>query len=292
MSEDKPSSMSRGAFVMLDVLGFKGIWRRPDVRHDPSLVLRKLEGLVERAKEHALDRVGQLPKGLLRGTLETFEAILISDTIAAGLVLNEAALEMAGRSIGPAQAAVGFGALSTIAAAEFVNEILRAAAESPVPLTLRGAISWGEFVLHERCMVGPAVDEAAECGNLAEAAIVYCAPSALQVTQKNLRAEFGHGALVPWVVPLKGGRSFNTLAVAPFDVESNAALTVWSAIEPTFDRGRLDVEAKRQRSAEFFGRAIAAFSETQAVRRKWASLAPLLLKSAVPAATSSRHTDG
>jgi hypothetical protein len=277
--------MQRGAFVMLDVLGFKGIWRRADVV-DPSQVLRKLEGLLDLAKQHAFERVGMRPRGLLEGTLERFEAILVSDTIAAGLVLKESTFDRAVKHVGPEQAAISLGAMTVNAAAQFVDEVICAAAEGPVPLAIRGAIAWGEFVLHERCMIGPAVDEAAECGNAAEAAIVFCTPSALQATEKGLRAEFGRGSLVPWAVPMKGGGSFNTLAVAPFDVDVNSALAVWTAIEPTFKPRRLEIELKRQRSSEFFRRAIDAFSETQAVRKEFARLAPSLLKLATVAPTS------
>jgi hypothetical protein len=250
----KPA-MPRGAFVMLDVLGFKGIWRR----EDPSLVLAKLVTIAARAKLYAEARLqgpGMIP---LRGTLR-FEVSMLSDTIAGGISLEEAAVEAAAQPFGSKAALGGLEGLSVKVAGDFASEVVRAAADGPIPLALRGAIAFGQFMMQAQSMLGPAVDEAAECEKLAEAAIVYCAPSALQVLEE-LRAPLRPGPFVHWGVPLRGGRAYETFAVAPWDRDADVTSTVWTAIKDTFDRRRMDVELKRQRTQQFLRHAQALFEE-------------------------------
>jgi hypothetical protein len=261
--------MPRGAFVMLDALGFKGIWRRDDVKSDPSLVLRKLEEIGETAKEYASDRLVGTTRIPLRGLLSAWEVTLLSDTIAAGIFLNEAQVEETAKHAGE-NALLALGSVSLSAAAEFASEVLRIAATQP-PLALRGAIAWGNFIMRPRCMVGPAVDEAAECAQKAEAAVVWCTPSALQVLER-VQAPLGRHPLIRWRVPFKGGQVYDTFVVSPFDRQADTATRAgfWSALEPSFDRRRLGVEVKRQRTAEFVQHASQTLdSENAAMEKFW-----------------------
>jgi hypothetical protein len=196
------------------------------------------------------------------GEVMAWEVTLLSDTIASGIFLNDGFGEV-GESAGSPLGLIGIRA-----AAEFAGEVIRMASLHPPAFALRGSIAWGDFIMRPECMVGPAVDEAADCAEQAEAAVVWCAPSALHVLE-GMPTRAVHPLFVRWPVPLKGGRAYETFAVSPLTRNHDKATrdAFWSALEPSFDRSRLDVEIKRQRTAEFVRHALQT-TDTEAAASK------------------------
>jgi hypothetical protein len=114
-------------------------------------------------------------------------------------------------------------------------------------------------------MVGPAVDEAAGFAAVAQAAVVCCAPSALDL-QAKVMAPLGSHPLIRWRVPLNNnGEAYETFVVSPFHRESasSSRSAFWDALEPTFDVTVRSVEEKRQNTAEFVRHASAQLDEQQ-----------------------------
>jgi hypothetical protein len=172
---------------------------------------------------------------------------MLSDTIAVGITTKKIP--------GATQADEAFlDRASILLAAGFTNEVLRVAAEDEPVFAYRGCISFGEFQMQESFLVGPAVDEAAECMNLAQGAFVWLTSSARRLPGwDSLVEESTSFFFVRNRVPLKGGDEYETWAIAPFrDTETKAAREALVArLEASFAGGSFDVELKRQRTIDF-----------------------------------------
>lgn len=246
-------STGRGAFAMLDALGFKGIWRK----YGHHEVLAKLGALRDSVDAKVREQLGgedrrDLPEKFF---IHAVRLAFLSDTIVIGVpVRNQRPNHQP--SVEAADGA------ATIVAATFASHILRLALRDPQPrLAFRGCIAVGEFAVDgdERFIVGPAVDDAAQLHEQAEGAIVWLAPSAQRVMTPNLLASAAPRPLFEYSVPLKGGSAYDTFAVSPFAhaVSGELREDVENAILETFERddGRLDVAIKQQNTARFLGAA-------------------------------------
>jgi hypothetical protein len=197
---------------MFDALGFKGIWTREEVRDEPERVITKLKELQGHA-HRTLDLLREeLPDIEKRAGIRIqVETMFLSDTVVIGAWADAAP----GASVSAER--TDFAAI--VAVSRLTSSVLAHAALKPAPLAYRGCIAFGDFALDERFIVGPAVDAAAEAIDAAEAAFVWLAPSAKRVVHAAIR---GAGAnisdlLVSHHVPLKGGGSYRTWVVSPFD---------------------------------------------------------------------------
>ena len=254
---------ARGALAMLDALGFKGLWRRPGLTH--ARILERLNEIRVGADAEITRLLsgGALSSGLVnRKALppayyaERISLAFLSDTVVIGV---EARLDHFQQLQDPATAADG---AAVALAGTFTSAVLREALDKDPRLALRGCIAVGEFSVDddERFIVGPAVDEAATLQNDAEAAVAWLTPSARRARQvwtpATQEVSVWH-RFVPWWVPLKGGRTYDTYAVTPYwFAESRAAKDDLAArLLATFDDSRVDVAIKKQNTARFLDEA-------------------------------------
>jgi hypothetical protein len=244
---------------MIDTLGFKGIWKRVP----PERVIEKLETLQQAAsaeiertlgtKDEQAKRIAEerakIDAGVPRYGQMIFESIelsFLSDTIVMGFAESP-------------HEALGLAPLSMDViefACRYTSIVLALAAGSDPVLTYRGCIAYGPFELHSRFMVGLAVDEAAESLDLAQGGFVWLLPSAKRECTLTLAAGIQRGDIyryrVPYIVPLKGGDTYETLAVSPLMLAKTEddCRTTRKQILDTF-AGNLDVEIKRQNTERF-----------------------------------------
>lgn len=236
-----------GAIALIDILGFKGIWKR----YDPDDVLKKLKRLREIGMLHEdqgreyLDE--QHKAGAAKYDLSTR---FLSDAICVACWFDDG--EVRGRS---AECS-----LTYIVAKMALNMIQEAALTDPV-LALRGCISVGAFEIDENSLIGPAVDEAAECMNIAEGAFVWLTRSASDCVEeavrglKALEESVGHpldnsfdlSLFRSYEMPVKNSAAqrvpvLNVLAGEPPATQNKIATSIISS----FDSARTDVQIKKQ----------------------------------------------
>jgi hypothetical protein len=225
--------MQTGAVVMMDALGFKGIWRRVS---SPETVVRKLRAMEQRARN--LEKKD--------GTF-TIHAVFLSDTIVFAVSRQETEL--------PGVALALENATTLNLAAVFARRFIMEAVRDKPFLAYRGCIAFGEFHVDAPFLLGPAVDEAAEHHETADGAIIWLAPSARRVFKAFPLKD---PVLTPWIVPLRSGAARRTHAVSPF--EPLAASEQWAAIgermletfaQPADGATARSVRRKRQNTAAF-----------------------------------------
>src|SRR5437660_7527028 len=144
--------MKAGAVAMIDALGFRGIWDR----WPAAEVMGNMHALKQRVEDD-LRQIGTQPE-------MQFDATFLSDTVVLGLSLPATIPNHV--------------VLSAIYVGDIVSRILTYSARSSTPLTYRGAITCGDYEIDASFVMGRAVDDAATCYELADAAIVWLAPSA------------------------------------------------------------------------------------------------------------------
>ncbi len=246
--------MKRGAFVMLDALGFKGIWNRPEVKDDPGRVISRMIRLRNEATAQVARMIGR-PLAELRAdptnAYDDFKISFLSDTIAIGVwvkpTLHADDERMRDR-------------FAVVYGAAFASALMRCALTEPPRLAFRGALSVGNFEMSEDGMfiAGPAVDDAAALHELAQGAFVWIAPSAMPGAGYDVpTVEFSENRLIRYPVPLKGGDIYDTFVVSPFATDSTESdrrvQAVW--LRGSFvTEGRptpLDVAIKLQNTSAF-----------------------------------------
>lgn len=153
--------MQKGAFALIDCLGFKGIWER----YDAETVIAKLLNI-----EKSLDEEIALPTTKLEVIKRGFvkpQIKLLSDTVAISLKVEENSLEIEN----PDPTLVGTMCI-------LLTKILTYFAENEPHLLMRGCVTFGEHIAEKNFLIGRAVDEAAEYMDLANGAFVWLTPSA------------------------------------------------------------------------------------------------------------------
>lgn len=232
--------MRAGALVMMDALGFKGIWRA----HKAEDVVATLRKLRERMNAEHL--------GIPVTSYDAVRVELLSDTIVIGIVGKQGAI-----SHNSDQMAVA-------TAAHLASSVMRSACSSPVPLAYRGCISFGEFILEDNFIVGPAVDEAAEAMNLAQGAFVWLTPSALRIGGDSFKSASVRKIFVPYHVPLKGGDLFETMVAPPFRQQATSAerAEIAEKIERTFGNStKMEIAIKKQNTVTLLREIEKVFAE-------------------------------
>lgn len=177
--------------VILDVLGVKGMWHRPDAKevvhrlyHVSDITKRhirrprRLHFDIEQQSEKELAGIHRRIDFRVFGISDTV-VILASGPIAASKLIRHLAADLYS-----------------------LNEIaLRH------EVVFRGAISFGEFYVQGQSLVGPAVDEASEWHALPDCAGIVLTPSSGQIVDKLARSPKPPEVIgfVKLPVPLKGG---------------------------------------------------------------------------------------
>lgn len=172
----KINGLRDGAVILLDALGFRGIWRR----HKPKLVLDTLRAL--RIKGRSLrgrDRTGVL---LSDDRLE-HSVLTISDTIIIVVILRRH--DYAERYLYRAAKA----------GLDIAGHLIHGAIFSETPMTFRGSLSIGPVLVEGGSIIGPAIDEAAEYASMADGPFLAATPSALQIIDRY--AETFHDRIEP-----------------------------------------------------------------------------------------------
>lgn len=133
------------------------------------------------------------------------------------------------------------------------------------PLVYRGTVSVGRFAIEDQFVVGPAVDEAAQAEKLAQGALVWCCPSALDCISKAQAAPLlfaGNFENLPLVqnypVHLKGGDTIVSHVINP--LSGNHERFIQRTLDG-FDSLRIDVRVKKQNTETFLRRAEAEARE-------------------------------
>lgn len=272
--------MKKGAFALVDCLGFKGIWKRAN----PDLVLAKLKSIEKTTSSE--DFFQYVPGRLGKVSVQIS---LLSDTVAVSVQYGEDHSALSEEDEGY---------LVAVAIGLVINIISIYLNDEPA-LLLRGCISYGEHMADGNFIIGPAVDQAAEHMDIADGAFVWLLPSALKFynTHRSRAAEafkkapselLKRGAddfsrfrgspiddsvedadskielyrnhiiravLMPVVIadfhiPLKGGRSLKSSVVNPL-IFTNDRQAVIDKCENALQGDSLDVWVKRQNTLKF-----------------------------------------
>jgi hypothetical protein len=174
-----------GGLAFLDCLGFKGIWRS----HSPDGVLDRLEN----AERAAAELVKSVAPFLLRT-----QCIFISDTVVVGVTPaepREMTLEVRGMLVGTA----------AVAAQMVTRHLINGAP----PITTRGCVTYGDFILRGSHVIGPGVDEAATLHEKADGAFIWIRPDLAPALEAFGRIGFGRLSNSTPQQVLDNARKFN-----------------------------------------------------------------------------------
>jgi hypothetical protein len=161
--------MQEGAFVLMDCLGFKGVWQR--VR-EPREIIDKLRGIESSFHQ----RISARLPSLLQQPRFAFSTAFLSDTIViAGFVKDQRLPND------------DFKGILVVAASFAAQEVVGSFRRDPYPLALRGCITFGQFIVDGSLILGPAVDEVASLHELPEGAFVFLSPGADRVRAAAMR---------------------------------------------------------------------------------------------------------
>jgi len=189
--------MNLGAIVILDALGFKGIW----AREDPNAVLKRLKDL----RSNGLSLQGRDRSGVLVCDSGFINRVrFMSDTIVVTVMVK-----------GPKAPIRGlYKAMES--ATMIAGEIMLEAIQGSPKFLFRGCLAAGEMNTDVDFLIGPAVDEAASRFEKADGPFLWLAPSALDINQ-HFAETFPHDnrlepfIILPYSVPLNDGSSIKTL---------------------------------------------------------------------------------
>jgi hypothetical protein len=272
--------MRRGTIAMFDALGIKGIWNRPELRESPELVTKKLHALAVKTEGIMNQMFGdeQKRRSLSENPVNAFEyagCSFLSDTIVIGIAHKspkgiEKALGGKDSDKTSREKDDSFSAMATYICCVLASQVVAEAALSFPSLAYRGCVATGEFEMADRFILGPAIDEAASGMDLAQAAIVWLAPSA-EAPLRQL-SMLNTSSFLIYPVPLKGGDIYETFAISPFEKVENqeSRKKITSSILKTFDSDNvsLDVAVKKQRTAQFLMSCEKAAEQTIENQRK------------------------
>lgn len=263
METDDRARLPVGVFAMIDALGFKGVWSRPEVA-DPRIVIENLRKLQDAAVKEAAIFGGPVPEGSPKSGLELAIVTLLSDTVVLGIAPGLPPLAV------PSDRRLS---LALCVVSQMCARIMSLAAAQSPGLAYRGCITVGEFAGDDRFFVGPAVDEVAERMDRAQGGFVWLTDKARQLVldqgvrylgkSRNTTSSGAHMPLdcqiVEYDVPMKNGASAKTFAVSPFAREDDdgARQTLLARIIDTFnvtsapESRKEDVIAKRANTQSF-----------------------------------------
>jgi hypothetical protein len=204
-----------GAVVLLDALGFKGIWNRMNSND----VLRQLK----RIKREGLNLQGNDHGGvLMRADAFDHRVRCISDTIIVVVTVRGSVSETF-----PERPVYGTMLAAVWIAASMIDFALRGFP----PFLFRGCMAAGRVSIDGDFLIGPAIDEAAELYERSDGPFFWMAPSALRINDSyaDTFVERIEGSLmIRYPVPMKNGVAEQTLAHDHFingPTEDRAALT-------------------------------------------------------------------
>ena len=238
-----------GAVAVLDALGFKGIWKS----WSPVNVLHKLEDVLERTAWFPEEK---LLSGQVDHLRQERRLCFLSDTIVVASSITPSPYVETTPSM---QAGYDLDALFDVSNAVAGLQKWMLTSSIGPPLAYRGAIAFGEYLIRDPFIIGPAVDEAAEGEKLAEGALVWFCPSALRQFENALRFPApgfprpGRDFPVkhPWAVPLESGQRFNTAVVRPDGSNDELLVQLAAAFRIDAEPTRAEVIVKFENTRDF-----------------------------------------
>ena len=163
------AGMKEGALVLVDCLGFRGIWNRVDAKR----LIGRLQSMEKLAAERIIPKysAANLSYGPLR-----FHLRLLSDTVALSIQYEANSRDNPEQRQLDLLASIACDSASVLATL-FIDS-------DDMPLPLRGCISFGRHLCEGNFLIGPAVDEAAEYMNEPEGAFIWVLPGAAERTHR------------------------------------------------------------------------------------------------------------
>lgn len=240
--------MKEGAFALIDCLGWKGIWQQTTelaLIDKISKISHKVGSVIEEINSRHLN----MSSGPIRAQIR-----LISDTVAVSI---QHETDSSGVDSLDKAYLVRTAALSVI-------EIQRLFLVQEPSIALRGCISYGEHLVIDNFIVGPAVDQAADYYETAEGALVWLLPSAgVHTNCADLLLHDIGSLYLQHKMPLKSGGRLETLVVNPLYMDSTGLRqsAINCFLEALRRVDRLDVWLKGQNTLEFLHAAEAASAE-------------------------------
>ena len=241
--------MRRGAIALIDVLGFKGIWRR----HSEEAVIRSMEALLDASQEDV-----RLATAGVGNVIDFISPVFLSDTVAFGLAAKgvkeaNAALEASGEAELFQFDEHRLESWTVWHMGNFLAHLMRRAVTGEVPLAFRGAVAFGRFGMTERFLIGEAVDEAATFHERPDAAIVGLAPSAARFEQAAVPSSVSK--FIEYAVPMKArgdtaSEAWNTWAVIPWGELEEPTFDLIDAFAKTLITSEPDLRAEVDRKRE------------------------------------------
>jgi hypothetical protein len=148
--------MDIGAIAFIDCLGFKGIWQK----YSPEAVLEQLMSAEKKGREMA-NAFAQIvgPSSMKFACVSLSDTIVVSVTHAQPTDVSEA---VKGMLVGCAG----------IVGQQLAKHLIRA----QHPIALRGCVTFGRFLVTDRHIIGPAIDEAATLHERANGAFIWLHP--------------------------------------------------------------------------------------------------------------------
>lgn len=251
----------RGVVAIIDVLGFKSA-----VKSDADGALSTLKSVAKAIRQEqksydnspdtSLEPVG----GHLKPELKLHRASL-GDTLVIGLEIRTTSNESMRPEASRLDSLWGLLQIGKI-----LNKVLRTAIDATTPLLYRGTFALGHFVVKENIYFGDAVFEAAELYGQSQAAIVWAAPSAMEILELALDPTnelYDRASTIvnsdrsirdPWVkhdIPLKSGGSYESLAVNPYYGAEGELMEIQRQVLTAFSGHAPDVLAKRHNTKKF-----------------------------------------
>ena len=231
--------MRNGAVVIMDVLGFKGIWQRYEAKSilQGMRVFEKMVYAAERLTEETEGDVWDF------GVQPKYRFRFMSDTLIVGCWLQGQA--RAGASQDVAAAA------SLYLLCRLTSRLLAVATGLGFPF--RGCITTGEFDMLRNFVIGPAVDEAAEWADKADGAIVWLRPCAVTLYKMFGPSRSKRHVFYPYKVPIKNSTPIRTAVINPRgDERRNTSKRDLADLLEYFDVGKPGVATKLKNTKEFF----------------------------------------
>jgi hypothetical protein len=224
--------MQRGAFFMIDALGFRDAWRG----YTGDQIIARMHKLKKAATE--LRESQQQIHDQMGVSHAAPSMTFLSDTVVGGVPCKSPTDYM--------------GAIASISSA--IAALIGSALEEEPRLLYRGCITAGEYTIDGSFIVGEAVSRAAALYELAQGAFIWldeAANAALGDRSVGMYLNIYH----PWDVPMKGGDRYSSRVVTPFSPfhSEDERRKMIEYTKAAFERIRndLSVQIKKQRTLEF-----------------------------------------
>jgi hypothetical protein len=162
--------MGEGAFALIDCLGFKGMWNR-------GISAEQLVAFLDEAKKAAEESPTSVVVDEFATETIDIRHAFISDTIA---------ISVRAKTTTPLND-VARGYLVLLAANACAHLARQFVLRGPIPLLLRGCVTYGLHTVKDTFLLGPAVDEAASLAGTAQGAFVWLTPVASRLRRQYVQ---------------------------------------------------------------------------------------------------------